>query len=875
MLLILADARNRDVLSAALDGQFLVETAGDADAGFDSARAIRPDVIVVDTPASGLIERLRGDEALADVPVVEFGGPDTAAQVGGDACAGVTSVQPVNARELLVCVSALVEAGRLRGVSRGAQRDSEHRYRVIVESQAEMVCRFRPDGEILFVNSAYARSLDSTPEALTGCSFWQFIPEGDRPAVRGMLAALTPEHPAATIENRFETSEGERWTLWTNRALTFDASGAALELQSTGIDITERKRTEQLLRASEKQFRDMADAAPAMLWMTDPGGSCVFLSRAWYEYTGQTEKQGMGIGWTDATHPDDREAAARVFLQANQRREPFALHYRLLRNDGEYRWAIDAGRPRFSDDGEFLGFIGSVIDIHAFKQSEEALRQSDERFKAIFGQTNAGVAQTDLTGRFALVNATYCSIVQRSAEELASLRMQDITHPDDLPRNVALLERLLSQREPFAIEKRYRLPDGSHVWVNAHVAVVNGADGEPSAVVAVVQDITQRKHAEEVLRHADRRKDDFLATLSHELRNPLAPLRNAFHILRRTDGVHASAAAVHAMMERQVEHLVRLVDDLLELSRISRGTLELRKERVSAASIIRNALETSDPLIKAARHELTVTLPDEPIWLDGDPVRLAQILANLLNNAAKYTREGGRIELGLSQSGGTVAMTVRDNGIGISADALPGVFEMFSRGDRERLRGEDGLGVGLALSLQLAEMHGGTITAASGGVGRGAEFSLLLPLCLEAPDATTPRTAAGAAGIHSLRILIVDDNADAAESLSLNMQLLGADTRVAHDGFRALDAVATGDPDVVILDIGMPGLDGYEVARRIRARSSSRPVLLIALSGWGQEPDLRRAREAGFDHHLIKPADIDSLHSLLASCVGSTVVVEP
>jgi len=358
------------------------------------------------------------------------------------------------------------------------------------------------------------------------------------------------------------------------------------------------------------------------------------------------------------------------------------------------------------------------------------------------------------------------------------------------------------------------------------------------------------------LQEADRRKDEFIATLSHELRNPLAPLANSLELLNLT-GASAEAAPIHEMMQRQVNHLVRLTDDLLEMSRVTRGAFELRRERVELAAVVRNALETSDPLIRSGGRRLELELPPEALWLDGDPVRLAQILANLLNNSAKYTAAGGRIELRARRDGKSALISVRDDGAGIAAEQLARVFDMFSRGERS-----SGLGIGLALARRLAEMHGGTISAASAGPGAGAEFTVRLPLAAQ-PVAKAGAAAAEAPPLAHKRVLVVDDNRDAADSLGMLLKFLGADVQVAHGGRDALEAFDRYRPAVVLLDIGMPEMDGYEVAREIRGRENGKRVPLVALTGWGQEEDHRRAREAGFDHHMIKPPDIAVLRSLL------------
>jgi signal transduction histidine kinase/DNA-binding response OmpR family regulator len=368
----------------------------------------------------------------------------------------------------------------------------------------------------------------------------------------------------------------------------------------------------------------------------------------------------------------------------------------------------------------------------------------------------------------------------------------------------------------------------------------------------------------ERLSQDDRRKDEFLATLAHELRNPLAPLRNSVQLLRLMDKGNPGAAPIHEMMDRQVDHLVRLVDDLLEVSRISRGTFELRKERVQLAAVVRNAVDTSTPLIHAGGHQFTMTVPREPLWLDGDPVRLAQILSNLLNNAATYTDHGGRISLHARAEDGFALISVRDNGAGIHPEALPRMFQMFHRTVAANRRNPGGLGIGLSLARGLAEMHGGTISATSEGLGLGSEFTVRLPLAASqaAADVREPDSTSE---LPPRRVLVVDDNHDAADSLGMILKLLGADVRVARDGPEALETLQDYDPEVVLLDIGMPGMDGYEVARRIRAQRRGPRPTIVALTGFGQEKDRRDAREAGFDHHLVKPAEIDALKALLTS----------
>ena len=403
------------------------------------------------------------------------------------------------------------------------------------------------------------------------------------------------------------------------------------------------------------------------------------------------------------------------------------------------------------------------------------------------------------------------------------------------------------------------------------VLTVTDPTGQAVALATVSQDVTERRRLEDDLRklaadlsEADRRKDEFLATLAHELRNPLAPIRNALQMIRLSPDRQTSEQA-RTMMERQLAQMVRLVDDLLDVSRISRGKMELRKERVQLAAVVSSAVETSRPLIDHMGHELTVTLPQQPIIVDADLTRLAQVFSNLLNNAAKYTDRGGHIWLTAERQGSDVVVSVKDTGIGIAADQLPRIFEMFSQVDRSLERSQGGLGIGLTLVKRLVEMHGGRIEARSEGLGKGAEFVVRLPVVVGASEPQAPAERdEPPAPKSSLRILIVDDNRDGADSLAMLLQIMGNDTRTAHDGQEAVDVAEEFRPDVMLLDIGLPKLNGYEACRRIREQPWGRSVVLIALTGWGQEDDRRRSQEAGFDHHMVKPVDPQDLMKLLA-----------
>lgn len=385
-------------------------------------------------------------------------------------------------------------------------------------------------------------------------------------------------------------------------------------------------------------------------------------------------------------------------------------------------------------------------------------------------------------------------------------------------------------------------------------------------MLALQQSAEALRASEGRLLEDDRRKNEFLATLAHELRNPLAPIRNALHLLRLADSDIRGDVQLREMMERQVNHMVRLVDDLLEISRITRGSIDLQLAPVSVPALINSAIETSRPAIEGSGHTLALQLPEQPLYVEGDSVRLAQVLSNLLNNAAKYTDAGGRIEIEAWHDEAGVIIEVRDSGVGIPPEMLPRVFDMFTQVHDTSSRSQGGLGIGLTLVRSLIEMHGGSVAAASDGTGRGSRFTLRLPelqLPPVAPAVVAVSPLGTQAGERPQRILVVDDNADAADSLGMVLQVLGAEVQVAHGGQEALDCLRSYTPDVAFVDIGMPDVDGYEVARRVRALAALSQTTLIALTGWGQQEDRRRSAEAGFDRHLVKPVGLDALKAVL------------
>ncbi|HEV8612462.1 MAG TPA: PAS domain S-box protein [Gemmatimonadales bacterium] len=499
----------------------------------------------------------------------------------------------------------------------------------------------------------------------------------------------------------------------------------------------------------------------------------------------------------------------------------------------------------------------------ARRDADARLHESEERF-ARFAQHLPGLAWIkDLEGRYVYINEAGAEAFDRPRHEVYGLTDLDL-FPSEIAEEFRANDRraILEQRGIEAVEQM-SFPDGEMHYSIVSKFPIFDPLGAIRLVGGIAIDISDRVRAEEALRQADRRKDEFLATLSHELRNPLAPLRNSLHILR-TRGGDRKAERIYEMMEQQLNRMVRLVDDLLEVSRITGGKIELRKEPVPLSTVVESAVETSRPLIEAASHQLSVQLPADPLIVDADPMRLAQVVSNLLNNAAKYTQEGGHITLVGWREGTDAVLTVRDDGLGIPHEMLPRVFEMFAQVDRTLKRAQGGLGIGLALARSLVELHGGRIEAHSAGLHQGSEFVVRIPLSRRTRSVAAPKAPAGKVPAMQL-VLVVDDSRDGADSLAMVLQTMGAQPLVAYDGPSALATIRDEHPAVVLLDLGMPGMDGYEVAAEIRADPNCAGVRLIALTGFGSEEERRRSREAGFDDHCVKPVDPARLLVLLAA----------
>jgi PAS domain S-box-containing protein len=526
---------------------------------------------------------------------------------------------------------------------------------------------------------------------------------------------------------------------------------------------------------------------------------------------------------------------------------------------------IDALRARLAEAEETLrairhGEVDALLVSDGSGDRVYTLRSADAPYRTLVEQMQEGAVTLTLAGAIVYANRSFATLVGMPLERVIGSTIDEYVEAAEHDALRALLAAGLGTL-------RTQLRARSGTALDVHISVSDVAIDDVEHRTLIVTDLSTLTRVQ----RESRSKDDFLAMLAHELRNPLAPIRTGLQVLRLSPGGEA-AERVREMMDRQVAQMVRLIDDLLDVSRINRGKIELKRELIDVRTVIGLAVETTLPVIEAGRHELQLRIPPDPLMVHADPVRLAQVFGNLLNNAAKYTPDGGQLEVDVVREGSRVSVAIRDTGVGIPAEMLPGVFELFSQAGRSLDRAQGGLGIGLTLVRRLTEMHGGTVEAASPGLGRGSTFTVSVPLV---GDRDTRPVAAGpddgeAAGpgppARRLRVLVVDDNADGASTLSMLVGLRGHETAVAHDGPEALTMLAAFTPHLVICDIGLPGLDGYEIARRVRAVETARGggrTALVSLTGWGSDEDKHRSLEAGFDLHLTKPIDPKEVEALL------------
>jgi PAS domain S-box-containing protein len=494
-------------------------------------------------------------------------------------------------------------------------------------------------------------------------------------------------------------------------------------------------------------------------------------------------------------------------------------------------------------------------------------QQSQALLAAIVNSSEDAIVSKTLQGIITSWNAGAQRMFGYTPEEAIGRPVTMLIPSDRMDEEKLILARIARGERVSHYETVRQAKDGRLLDISLTISPIRDASGTVVGASKVARDIRAQKEAERALQDADRRKDEFLALLAHELRNPLGPIRHAVTILQARTPSPTELQWATNVIDRQAEHMSRLVEDLLDVSRITRGTIELRRERVDLTAVLKGAVEASSAVMDKAGHRLKVTLPAEVLYVDGDPTRLVQVVANLLDNASKYTDPGGRISVAAEREGDTAVVRVTDNGVGIAPEQVPHIFDMFVQAGPTLERSQGGLGVGLSLVERLVKLHGGTVTAQSGGPGTGSEFTIRLPLSARTRGVPRQEPLAGAKAEPHLRcrVLVVDDNQDSADSLAMLLRIMGHEVRTANDGLEAVATTTTFQPDVVILDIGLPKLNGYEVAKRIREQPRGAAVVLVALTGWGQEEHRRQSKDAGFDHHFTKPVDVEVLEKVLSA----------
>ena len=646
-----------------------------------------------------------------------------------------------------------------------------------------------------------------------------------------------------------------------------DAGGEIIGFGAVVEEITQRKQVETAMRLANNRFDLAVKCSHVVLWQQD-----LELRFTWLHNPAPGIDGSDAVGKRDVDLLERAEDAAVIMdLKREVIRSGVGVRkefFPQIQGVGHcFEVLIE---PLRDDAGRVTGITGAAIDITDRKQKEIALKDSEVRYRRLFESAKDGILILDAhAATITHANPFIAELLGYSPEEFQGKELWQI----GLFQDVEASKRAMQELQEKGYIRYEDLPLETKAGRKINVEFVSNMyreDGD-AVIQCNIRDISDRKRLEESLRRhaadlsdADRRKDEFLATLAHELRNPLAPMRTAVELLRMKGPDIPELQWARDVIDRQTQAMTRLIDDLMDVSRINQGKVVLKREQVELAKIVQGAVETSQPLIEEMGHELTVTLPPRPVIVDADMTRLSQVMLNLLNNAAKYTERGGRIDLRADLQGSDIVVSVADTGIGIPADKLPTLFEMFSQVEGALSRSQGGLGIGLCLVKRLVEMHGGSIEAKSGGPGRGSEFVVRLPIVVERTY-TRPASHDGdkARSISDLRILVVDDNRDAAESLAMLLTAMGNIVHTAHDGEEAVAAAGNFRPDVVLCDIGLPKLNGYEACRRMKEQAWDKKMILIAVTGWGQVEDRRKSSEAGFGYHMVKPVDLNNLSNLL------------
>ncbi|WP_165069417.1 PAS domain-containing protein [Paludisphaera rhizosphaerae] len=781
--------------------------------------------------------------------------------------------------ERLYCVSRDV-TDRMKAAAE--LRVSEERYRSLFNSIDEGFCVIemifdeagKPvDFLFLEANPAYA-GLTGLGQVV-GKRMREIIPDHDEHWFETYgKVALTGE-PVRFV-NTAEKMGGQWFDVYASPA--GGRKVAVLFQNVTAAVLAERERERLLssLNQERANLEAVVQSAPAFICtLRGPDHVFTLANRLYYEMVGDRDLIGRPVreAFPDLEGQGFFELLDQVFRSG----EPFVGKEMpiLFRRDGgaiERRFLNFVYQAVIEGDGVVSGIFVHGVDVTDMVVARETVRDSEARFRQLADAMPQAVWAARSDGTVDYFNRKWREYGDYPEGVLGGPRWARIIHPDDVDRARDAWQESVRTGRPFEVEYRLRrASDGTHRWHLGRALPIEDSRGRIVRWFGTNTDVDDVKRLSEALQQADRRKDEFLATLAHELRNPLAPLSNGLQLLELGQAADAARSTI-GMMTRQLGHMVHLIDDLMDVARVRSGKISLRKQRVELQAVAAGAVEAGRQYIEAGRHELTATMPPEPIPLDADPTRLTQVISNLLNNAAKYTEPGGRIDLTVTREGAEAVVSVRDTGVGIAPEMLPKVFDMFTQVDASLHRAQGGLGVGLTIVRRLVEMHGGRIEVRSEGVGKGSEFRVHLPIADVAPVAANPARPEvdEVAPAGAIRVLVVDDVRDSADSLSRLLTLDGHDVHTAYDGAQALAEASAFPPDVILLDLGLPDKNGFEVAAELRADPAFRDAMLVALTGWGQPEDRRRSGEVGFDHHLVKPVEIDVLRNILSAVAQST-----
>ncbi len=740
-----------------------------------------------------------------------------------------------------------------------ALRDSEARFRSLAQNAPAAIFVKDLDGRYTLANPLACEALGRTA-GVEGLTDYDLLPADVAEGLRENDVDVAESGRPMENEEVVRRAGFERRYLSVKFPLR-DARGAVVGVCGVAIDVTERTKVEQ----ERERLAFLVERSTECIGVCDAGLRTRYVNRAGLQLVGlHSLEKAERTDMLDFFFPDDREFVANEFFPHVMREENAEVEIRFRHFEtGAAIWVICNATVLRDESGTVLGLATMSRDITTRREMEAARQESEARFRMLADSIPqlAWIARPD--GFIDWYNQRWYDYTGTRLEEVRGWGWMSVHDPADLPRVLRKFKEHVASGEPWEDTFLLRRGDGQMRWHLSRARPRRDENGDIVLWFGTNTDVTEQRRMEQTLREADERKNEFLATLAHELRNPLAPICSGIEILRRVSEPDW-IVSVRATMDRQAQHLLRLVDDLLDAARITQGKIELQWSVVPLTSVFEAAIEAATPSIEQGRHELVVNLPDEAIHLRADATRLAQVLANLLNNAAKFMKPRGRIEIGTERRDSEIVVTVRDYGVGIPREMLEHVFDMFRQVDRSLERTTGGLGVGLTLARKFVAMHGGTIEARSEGLDRGSEFVVRLPLGNGEPARPEP-LAPPIAGppLGPLRVLVVDDNEAAARLLGILLNDLGHHVDLAFDGLDALAAAEARHPDVVLMDIGMPILSGYDTARQLRKTEWGRAATLIAVTGWGQDEDLRRTQEAGFDHHLVKPLEMWHLERIL------------